>query len=67
MYVFVTTEEPNSKIGFHESPDMKLLSKTELDKLSPDEVFGDTITIYDFIFDQILDTWQPVDPSEFIL
>lgn len=64
-YVFVTRELPSLKVGPDESTDFKLFTKAKLMELSEDETFKDVKEIGEYIFDHILPTWQPVDPSEF--
>lgn len=66
-YGFVTTEEPSLNVEENESADLRWVTRTELDELKPDSIFDNTREVYEFVFDEALDSWEQVSVDYFLL
>lgn len=64
-YAFVTDHAPVSQPKEGESKVIKLVTRQELQQMSVDELPDNVKAIGTFIFDEIIDKWQPVSPRTY--
>ncbi len=65
VYAFVTTEDPAQQPGEGESMDLRWISADDLQQLSSDEIYKDTVELCQFVLTHILSNWEQVSLSEF--
>lgn len=64
-HVVVTTELPHHQPASGESTDLRLFTRAEVEALKMDKSLENVREIILYIFDNILDNWQPVSPKIF--
>lgn len=64
-YAFITDQEPRNLPLDGEARDIRWLSLAEINGLAPDQTFDNVRDIAEFIFESIINNWQPVDLDEF--
>ncbi|HEX4662125.1 MAG TPA: NUDIX domain-containing protein [Candidatus Saccharimonadales bacterium] len=64
-HVVITRELPHQPPASGESTDLRLFTRAEIEAIPTDELFQDVREIIAYLFDNILDTWQPVSPNQF--
>lgn len=65
VYAVTTRETPRQQPEAGESTDIRLFTRAEVAALSNDQTLDNVREIILYIFDEILDTWQPVSPNTF--
>lgn len=66
-YAFTATSEPTRNVAEGESVDLRWLSQAEIQALSHAEMYENTKEVYNFIFDEALRKWDPVQTKEYLL
>ncbi len=66
-YAFVAKNNPEMNPHEEESLDLRWLTKAELDELPSDLIFDNTKEVYQFVFDEALNTWEQTPTKEFLL
>lgn len=64
-YVFVTKEDPMNKPTDGESEVIKSFTRQEILDLPEDKITDHDKKLCAYVFDKILDEWEPVDPKVF--
>lgn len=64
-YGFITDQAPTLAVGDGESTDLRWLTQTELAALTPDVIYDSTKDVYNFIFDEVLGTWDALPTDTF--
>ncbi len=64
-YAFVAYSDPKGRKDVGESEEMGWFSRSELNKLNNEDIFQNTLRIYNFIFDECLTNWETVSIDEF--
>jgi 8-oxo-dGTP pyrophosphatase MutT (NUDIX family) len=64
-YAVITSESPTSTPGDGESKNIRLLTREELVALPTDIIFDNVREIALYIFDNILNQWEAVSPTNF--
>jgi 8-oxo-dGTP pyrophosphatase MutT (NUDIX family) len=64
-YLFTATARPTHNPDANESNDLRYISQKELAELPAELVGGDVKDIGAYIFETILQSWEPVSPSEY--
>lgn len=66
-YLMLAHAAPRHKPADGESSDLRWLSKQEIMDVPAEEIYANTRTICDFIFNQLVDAWEPVPAKSFAL
>ncbi len=66
-YAFVTAEEPWGLIAEGESQSLQLFTRSEIARMTDEQIFPGTKDICLYLFDSILPKWEPVNPLDFEL
>lgn len=59
-YAFVTTQDPVDDVAAGESPDLRWLTKAEVNSLLSSEIYCNTRESYNFVLDECLSGWEHV-------
>jgi len=59
-FAFITNVEPREVIGEEESKEVSLFTKSEILELPSDKILENVREIALFIFDELLNSWEPV-------
>lgn len=64
-YAMVASSPPHHQPDAEESTDIKLFTRTELIKLSNQQIFENVREIALYVLDEVLDSWEKVPTGEF--
>lgn len=64
-YAAITHDEPSTTPGEDESEDIRLFTRSEIEALPDTQIIANVREIILYMFDSILDSWEPVSPDSF--
>lgn len=64
-FIFLADTEPHHSLGENESAEIGFFTRQDIATLPPEQITPNVRTTALYVFDTLLDTWEPINPSKF--